>query len=141
MASKKPKAAKTSTGKKARAPFSERVEKRILKFGEWAEKIIPRFSSAPKSDVPDALTEIVSTLATTVEDLKKLNGWSPPTRSPSFAVGDMVAFKPAKLDELVAAGLYTKSDLAGEHEILAIAGRKVKLEAGLFQNLYVTKAA
>lgn len=141
MASKKKAASGGTSTKKKRGPFTDRVEKRIMKFGEWAEKIIPRFSTAPKSDVPDALTEIVSTLATTVEDLKKLNGWAPPTRSPSFTVGDMVSFKPKKAEELIKAGVYSKADLEGEHEIKALAGRKVKLDIGLFQNLYVSKAA
>lgn len=132
---------KTGTGKKTRGTFTERVSKRIQKFGEWIEKTTPRFASAPKSDVSDGLTAIGESLVHVAEALPKLNGWAPPTRSGKFVVGDMVVFKPLRAEELVKAGLYTKSDLNGEHEIIAVAGRKVKLAAGLFQNLYVTKSA
>jgi hypothetical protein len=132
---------KTGTGKKTRGTFTERVSKRVQKFGEWIEKTTPKFASAPKSDVSDALTSIGETLVTVAEALPKLNGWAPPSRSGKFAVGDVVVFKPAKAAELIEAGLYTKTDLNGEHEVVAVAGRKVKLAAGLFQSLYVTKAA
>ena len=140
MASKKKSTGSAGT-KKTRGTFTERFSKKITKLGEWTEKMIPRFASAPKSDVGDALTVVNENLVAIAEALPKLNGWAPATRSAAFAVGDSVTFKPKKLAELVAAGFYDKSVLDGEHEIEAIAGRKVKLACGVFQSLYVTKSA
>lgn len=142
MASKK--STGTSTKKKtatARAPFVDRFTKKITKLGEWTEKMLPRFATAPKSDVSDALSVVSENLVAIIDALPKLNGWSPPTRSGAFVVGDSVTFKPKKVEELVKAGFYTKADLDGEHEIIAINGRKIKLPVGLFQSLYVSKSA
>lgn len=134
--------ARKSTGtKKKRAPFIDRFNKRVAKFAEWTQKMTPKFASEPKGDVADALGSVEGNLVTLSEAVSKLNGWAPPTRSQGFAVGDSVVFKKNKIDELVKAGLYSKEDLAGEHEVIAVAGRKVKLTVGLFQNLYVTKSA
>jgi hypothetical protein len=142
MASKKPGSAKktAASAKKTRGTFTERFAKKIEKLGEWSEKMLPRFATAPKSDVSDALGVISENFVAIIEAVPKLNGWNPPTRSPAFAVGDSVTFKPKKIEELVKAGVYTKNELEGEHEIVAIAGRKVKLPIGLFQSLYVSKS-
>lgn len=144
MASKKSGSAKKTTStsaKKTRASFMERFAKKVEKLGEWSEKMLPRFATAPKTDVSDALSSVSENFVAIIDALPKLNGWAPPTRNPAFAVGDSVTFKPKKIEELVKAGVYTKNELEGEHEIVAIAGRKVKLPIGLFQSLYVSKSA
>lgn len=133
--------ARTSKPKKKRAPFLTRFTARITKFNEWVVKMTPKFESAPKTDVSEALANVGENLSAAIDALPKLGDWAPPARSPAFAVGDTVTFKKDKLDEQVKAGLYEKSTLSGSHEILAIAGRKVKLACGVFQSLYVTKSA
>jgi hypothetical protein len=133
-------AAKKPAGdKKKRAPFLTRFAMRIAKLKEWVTKTQPKFSSAPSTDVSDSLGAIGDSVDSIMESLPALAKWTPPTRSAAFAVGDTVTFKKDKLDELVKSGLYTKDDLGGEHEIVGVAGRKVKLECGVFTMLLVSK--
>lgn len=131
--------AKSKT-KKTRAPFVERFTARVAKLKIWAEKTQPRFATAPDSDIADALGGLGDTIDGILESIPKLKSWTPPTRSPAFVVGDEVVFKPKKLEELIKSGAYKKGELDGVHEIVAIAGRKVRLPSGLFQSLYVTKS-
>jgi len=132
---------KKPSSRKKRAPFMDRFNGRIVKLKEWVDKVQPKFASAPQPEVGDSLSAIVDSLEAIIEAVPKLKSWAPATGSSKFAVGDAVSFKKEKLDELVTAGLYKKSDLEGKHEIEAVAGRKVKLACGLFQSLYVSKAA
>jgi hypothetical protein len=130
-----------SKGRKKRAPFVERFGKRIEKLKEWAVKTQPKFATAPETDVADYLEALSTTADSIAKALPALKSWSPPTTRQAFKVGDSVAFKKAKVDELAKAGFYKKGDLEGLHEIEAVNGRKVKLPLGVFQSLYLTKTA
>lgn len=140
MASKKKTGAATGA-KKKRAPFVDRVTSKITKFKAWIVKTTPRFASAPKSDVADSLSAMDDSADAILDALPKLNGWAPPTRSAAFVEGDTVTFKKDKAAKLVKEGAYSASELEGEHEVLAVVGRRVKLQLGLFQSLFVTKSA
>ena len=138
MASRK----KPAEGKKRnRRKFMDLFKARIEALDEWIQKTSPKFASAPKSDVADGLQVVSETLVTIAEALPKLNGWAPPAGSTKFVVGDSVTFKKDRAAKLVKEGAFTADELDGEHEIVAVVGRRVKLERlGLFQNLFVTKS-
>ncbi len=131
--------AKKSTRK--HAPFIDRVVNKLTKTQEWLVKMKPRFTTEPKGVVLGNFADIEEQVAATLDNLGKLNGWAPPSRGPAFAIGDEVAFKKEKLAELKKSALYSDVDLTGKHEVIAVDGRKVKLNVGIFANLYVTKAA
>lgn len=140
MASKK-KTGGATGAKKKRAPFIDRVTSKITKLQTWITKTVPRFASAPKSDVADSLGAMGDSAEAILDALPKLSDWSPPTRGAAFSEGDLVSFKKDRAAKLVKEGAYSADELSGEHEILAVVGRRVKLKIGLFQSLFVTKSA